>query len=72
MTEHIEIALKAVQLYADMHPRPSCVTQSQAAEMIGVSRSTMRKLVTIGKVKLNDLGMVPITEVDRVLAPRAA
>jgi len=28
-----EIALKAVQLYAEMHPRPPHVTQAQAAEM---------------------------------------
>lgn len=31
-----EIALKAVQLYAEMHPRPPHVTQAQAAEMLMV------------------------------------
>lgn len=29
----LEIAIKAVQLYAETHPRPSHVTQTQAAEI---------------------------------------
>lgn len=68
----IEIALKAVQLYAEMHPRPAHVTQVQAAEMVGLSRETVRKLVRQGRIKLNDAGMIPISEIDRFLAPKAA
>ena len=29
--ERLQIALQAVQLYADKHPRPTQVTQQQAA-----------------------------------------
>lgn len=30
----IEIAAKAIQTYAESHPRPSCVNLQQAAEML--------------------------------------
>lgn len=65
---YIEVAAKAVQLYAETHPRPPQVTQTQAAEMIGVSRPTLSRMVKAGTIKLNACGLVPITEVDRVLA----
>jgi hypothetical protein len=68
----IEMAIKAVQIYADMHPRPPHVTQVQAAEMIGLSRETIRKMIRTGKLKMNEVGMIPISEIDRVLAPKAA
>jgi predicted DNA-binding protein (UPF0251 family) len=68
----IEIALKAVQLYAEMHPRPSHVTQVQAAEMIGISRETVRKMIRQGRIRMNEAGMIPVSEIDRVLAPKAA
>lgn len=41
----IEIAIKAVQLYAEMHPRPPHVTQTQAAQMIGVCKWLRKKRV---------------------------
>jgi len=68
----IEIAIKAVQLYAEQHPRPSSVTQVQAAEMIGISRETVRKMIRQGRIKMNEVGMIPVCEIDRVLAPKAA
>lgn len=68
----VEIAIKAVQIYAESHPRPSCVTQVQAAEMLGVSRETTRKLIRQGKLRLNGIGMIPIVEVDRILEAKAA
>jgi len=68
----IEIALKAVQLYAEMHPRPSHVTQVQAAEMIGISRETVRKMIRQGRIRMNEAGMIPVSEIDRVLAPKVA
>lgn len=68
----IEIALKAVQLYAEMHPRPPHVTQTQAADMIGMSRETIRKMIRQGRISTNEAGMIPISEIDRVLAPKAA
>ena len=68
----IEMAIKAVQIYADMHPRPAHVTQVQAAEMIGISRETIRKMIRTGKLRMNAVGMIPIIEIDRALAPKAA
>ena len=38
-----QIAAKAVQMYAETHPRPTHVTQVQAAEMLNLSRYTVRK-----------------------------
>lgn len=35
-----QIARRAVQLYAETHPRPTQVNQKQAAEMLGVSART--------------------------------
>ncbi|MBI2307551.1 MAG: DNA-binding protein [Rhodocyclales bacterium] len=64
----IEIAARAVQLYAETHPRPAQVTQAQAAAMIGVSRPTLSRMVKAGTLRLNACGQIPITEVDRVLA----
>ena len=42
MTEQLAIALEAVQRYAEMHPRPTHVTQLQAAEMLGLSQARSR------------------------------
>lgn len=67
-TDQLEIAAKAVQLYAETHPRPPQVTQTQAAEMIGVSRPTLSRMVKAGTIKLNACGLIPISEIDRVLA----
>ena len=64
----LRIAALAVQRYAETHPRPSSVTQKQAALMIGVSGATLSRLVRSGKIKLNDVSSVPISEIDRVLA----
>lgn len=66
----LRIASLAVQRYAETHPRPSSVTQKEAARMIGVSGATLSRLVRAGKIKLNDVAGVPISEVDRVLAAR--
>jgi excisionase family DNA binding protein len=63
----LSIALKAVQLYAETHPRPSQVTQDQVAEMVGVSRATVSRMVKAGQLKLNKFGKVSISEVDRAL-----
>ena len=64
----VDIALKAVQLYAETHPRPSQVTQDQAAEMAGVSRGTISKMIKSGRVKLNEFGRIPVSEIDRAIA----
>lgn len=71
-TEALDIAVKAVRIYAESHPRPSQVTQAQAAEMLGISRPTFAKLIRAGKVSLNSCGLVAIGDVDRLLLERAA
>lgn len=63
----LDIAVKAVQIHAAMHPRPSQVTQQQAAEMLGISRHTVARMIKSGDLKLNKCGLISITEVDRAL-----
>lgn len=70
MNEVLHIATKAVQLYAETHPRPSHVTQRQAAEMLGRSTPTVCKLVKNGALRLNGVGMIPIGMVDELLQVR--
>ncbi len=64
----LDIALKAVEIYATRHPRPSQVSQKQACEMLGISQPTLRKLIKHGTLRLNECGLIPTTEVDRLLA----
>ncbi|MDQ7989050.1 MAG: helix-turn-helix domain-containing protein [Candidatus Dactylopiibacterium sp.] len=71
MTENLQIAVAAVRLYAESHPRPPHVTQAQAAEMLGLSRPTVRKLVLAGTLHLNACGLIPISDVDRALSSRS-
>lgn len=68
--EALEIAVKAVQIYAETHPRPSQVKHDQAAEMVGVSRGTISKMVKAGVIKLNKFGRIPVSEIDRAIASR--
>lgn len=68
----LDTAIKAVQLYAEMHPRPPHVNQQQAAEMLHLSHVTVRKMIRAGTIKTNEIGQIPISEIDRVLQPRAA
>lgn len=68
-SEVITIAEVAVRRYAESHPRPPHVTQSQAAEMLRMSRATINRMVKAGSLKLNKAGLIPISEVDAVLAP---
>lgn len=66
----LRIAHRAVQLYAETHPRPTHVTQIQAAEILGVSTRTVRNYIHAGKLKLNRCGMLPIEAVDAIRAPQ--
>ncbi len=63
----LEIAKKAVQLYAESHPRPTMVTQAQAAEMLSVSRPTVSKYIAQGKIRLNRLGLIPTVQIDELI-----
>ncbi len=64
MNEALEIARRAVEIYATQHPRPYHVTQKQCAEMTGKSQPTIGKMVKAGTLKLNKFGMIPIECVD--------
>jgi excisionase family DNA binding protein len=69
VSEIEQLAVRAVQLYAERHPRPPHVTITQAAEMLGLSRHTVSKMVRAGQFKLNKCGLIPIEQIDRALAP---
>ncbi len=60
----------AISLYAAMHPRPSHVTQRQAAIMVGVSEPTIRKMIRSGTLTLNQFGLIPIIDIDMAIASR--
>ncbi len=63
-------AERAVQLYAVKHPRPTQVTQKQAAEMLGVHPKTVRNYLAAGKLTLNGCGLIPTEAVDAIRAPQ--
>lgn len=64
----LAIATEAVRLYAETHPRPLHVTMTEAAEMLGVSRPTLARLIRAGTLSLNRLGKIPIHQIDAALA----
>lgn len=66
----LDIALTAIRMHAEMHPRPSQVNQRQAAEMLNVCVHTVSKLIRAGTLSLNACGLIPITDIDRALATR--
>lgn len=73
MTDTLSIALCAVRMYAETHPRPPHVTQRQAAEMLRVSPPTVSRMVKAGTLRLNKAGMIPIAQIDALIeAERAA
>lgn len=65
--EVIEIAQTAVRLYAETHPRPPHVNLTQAAKMLNLSTPTVSKMVRDGRMRMNRLGLIPISEVDAAL-----
>ena len=67
MTDTLSVALKAIEIFSSRHPRPSQVTQKQAAEMLRLSEPTVRKMIQSGALKLNACGRIPIEQVDAVI-----
>ena len=59
---------KALELHAMRHPRPSHVTQQQAASMLGLHRNTVRRFIDTGKLRLNKCGLIPTEQVDALLS----
>ncbi len=68
----LQVAFLAVRHFAETHPRPTQVNQSQAAEMLGISYPTVRKLVRSGILPLNDCGLIPIESIDRARTEKKA
>lgn len=66
----ITVAQRGAQRYAEQHPRPTQVNAVQAAEMLGLTAQTVRKMIRDGRMALNKLGLIPITEIDRALLVR--
>lgn len=66
----LRIAARAVELYALKHPRPTHVSQVQAAEMLGVSTRTVRNYIGAGKLRLNSCGQIPTEAIDAIRAPQ--
>ncbi|WP_249209356.1 DNA-binding protein [Burkholderia cenocepacia] len=60
----LQIARRAVQLFEQQPPRPPHVTQAVAADMLGLSRATVGKLVRTGELRLNGVGRIPIGQID--------
>jgi Mn-dependent DtxR family transcriptional regulator len=65
----IELLERAIQRYAERHPRPPHVNQKQAADMLGVSTRTIHNMIKAGTLKLNRCGLIPIEQIDAVLRP---
>jgi len=64
--ERVRIAAMAVRLYAETHPRPTHINQTQAAEMLRVTSRTVRNYIRAGKLRLNSCGLVPIEAIDAI------
>jgi predicted site-specific integrase-resolvase len=60
----------AVRLYAETHPRPTQVTQQQAAEMLCVSPRTVRRYIRSGLMKLNGNGKLFVSDIDAIRSPK--
>ena len=69
-TEALEIALKAIQMYASMHPWPAHFTRSQAAEMLGVSKGTIQNYIHSGILDTNRPGQITAVSVKMALEAR--
>ncbi|MGV0128898.1 helix-turn-helix domain-containing protein [Burkholderia gladioli] len=72
--EQLQLIERTVELALERHaartPRPSHVTITQAAEMLGLSRHTVSKMVHSNQMKLNRCGLIPIEQVDAMLRAR--
>jgi hypothetical protein len=63
--EALELICKALAIHDAQRPVPSCVSVTEAAKMLKVSRSTLLRL----KLPRNEVGKIPY---EAVLAARAA
>ncbi|MDF0500845.1 helix-turn-helix domain-containing protein [Burkholderia cenocepacia] len=59
---------RAIAEFERQPKRPPHLTQAQAADMLGLSRATVGKLVRSGELRLNGVGRIPIGQIDMFLA----
>ena len=67
--EALEIARRAAELALAARPVPSCVTVTDAAEILGVSRRTARRMLATAGISANGGGKYRIEDVWRVRGP---
>jgi hypothetical protein len=65
-------AAEAAKVALAMHPQPAHVNQKQAAQMLGLSEPTIKKMILNGTIRLNDASMIPIGEINRLTMPKRA
>lgn len=63
-----EAVAKGIERYMAMHPRPPWVSYRQAEMMLHRSPPYVRAMIRDGRIGLNQLGKIPIEEIDRLLA----
>ena len=61
---------EAVQSYIKAHPRPTYVSAGQAAEMLGIGRIALRRLIAKGDLRPNAVGSISVEQVDALCARR--
>ena len=61
-----EAALKSVLLRLDPM-RPKHVNVKQAMEMTGLGRTKLNQLIDAHKIKIKDVGTIPIEQIDRLI-----
>jgi len=64
----LEIAIKAVEIYASRRPVPVQVNQSQAAQMLEIDPKTLRKMISAGTLKLNGCGLITTADIYKLLS----
>ena len=70
-SEALAIAEEAARRALAARPTPSCVTLSDAAEILSVSRPTARRMLREGKVMPNSAGKYRIEDIWRMRGPIA-
>ena len=68
-SEALEIARRAAELALAARPVPSCVTLTDAAEIMGVSRPTARRMLAVAGISANAGGKYRIEDVWRARGP---
>jgi hypothetical protein len=68
-SEALEIARRAAELALAARPVPSCVTLTDAAQILDVSRPTARRMLREAGISANSAGKYRIEDVWRARGP---